>query len=97
MGENIIQELYEVILERYKKRPDGSYTASLFEEGEDKILKKVGEEAAEVIIATKNGSRDELVGETADLIYHLLVLLARYGLKPDDVLAELHHRRKAKK
>lgn len=98
MGEiEILRDLFEVILDRREKRPDGSYTAYLFEQGEDKILKKIGEEASEVIIAAKNGGGTELVGETADLIYHLLVLLAWHGLKPEDVLAELAARREKKK
>ena len=74
--------------------PAGSYTAALFSQGEDRILKKVGEESAEVIIAAKNGDRRELAGETADLLYHLLVLLAYRGLTPHDVFAELRRRRK---
>lgn len=95
--EQIIRELYEVILDRREKRPDGSYTAYLFEQGEDKILKKIGEEASEVIIAAKNGGGRELVNETADLIYHLLVLLAWHGLKPDDIMSELAARREKMK
>lgn len=94
---DIIRDLYEVILDRREKRPEGSYTAYLFERGEDKILKKIGEEAAEVIIAAKNGSRAELASEIADLVYHLLVLLARCGMTPDDVLAELAARREKKR
>ncbi|MCL6639679.1 MAG: phosphoribosyl-ATP diphosphatase [Firmicutes bacterium] len=97
MGEkDIIRELYEVILDRKERRPAGSYTACLFERGVDQILKKIGEEAAEVIIAAKSGSRAGLVSEAADLLYHLLVLLAAYGLTPDDVLAELAARREKK-
>lgn len=93
---DIIRELYEVIQERREKRPPNSYTTYLFEKGQDKILKKLGEEATEVIIAAKNGSRPELTAEVADLIYHLLVLLAWHGLHPDDVLAELSARRENK-
>ncbi|BAF60711.1 MAG: phosphoribosyl-ATP diphosphatase [Pelotomaculum sp.] len=97
MGEkDIIRDLYEVILDRRQKQPDGSYTAYLFEQGEDKILKKIGEEAAEVLIAAKNGGGAALVGEMADLVYHLLVLLAWHGLAPEDVLAELAARRQKK-
>lgn len=89
-----IQELYGIILNRREESESGSYTAYLFQQGEDKILKKVGEEAAEVIIAAKNGCRTALTGEVADLVYHLLVLLAWHGITPSDVLAELAARRK---
>ncbi len=91
--ESIIPDLYQVILERQQTRPEGSYTAYLFDKGIDKICKKVGEEAAEVIIAAKNRSREELVYESADLIYHLLVLLAEGGIKPAEVFNELAKRR----
>lgn len=93
---DLIQELYSVILDRRKNPQAGSYTAYLFEQGEDKILKKIGEEAAEVIIAAKNGSRPALTGEVADLVYHLLVLLAWHGIAPSDVLTELVIRRNRK-
>jgi len=93
---DIINELYRTILARREKRPDGSYTAYLFEQGGDKILKKIGEEASEVIIAAKNGSRDEIVAEAADLVYHLLVLLAWHDIEPGDVLDELAARRNKK-
>lgn len=90
---DILNELYRTILARREKRPAGSYTAYLFEQGGDKILKKIGEEASEVIIAAKNGSRDEIAAEAADLIYHLLVLLAWHDMEPGEVLAELAARR----
>lgn len=90
---DMIQELYGIILSRREKSQSGSYTSYLFEQGDDKILKKVGEEAAEVIIAAKNGCRTALTGEVADLVYHLLVLLAWHGITPADVLDELHARR----
>lgn len=89
----IIEELCRVIAERREKMPAGSYTTYLFEQGEDKILKKVGEEAAEVIIAAKNDSTKELAGEAADLLYHLLVLLCAKGLSLHEVLDELRVRR----
>jgi phosphoribosyl-ATP pyrophosphohydrolase/phosphoribosyl-AMP cyclohydrolase len=92
-GTDIISELYQIILERQQTLPEGSYTAYLFNKGIDKICKKVGEEAAEVIIAAKNRSREELVYESADLIYHLLVLLAEAGINSDEVLQELIKRR----
>jgi phosphoribosyl-ATP pyrophosphohydrolase len=94
---DILSELHRIILERAAERPDGSYTAYLFEQGEDKILKKIGEEASELIIAAKNGSSGEIVGEAADLVYHMLVLLAWHDMEPGDVLAELaaRHNNKA--
>ncbi|MCL6635259.1 MAG: phosphoribosyl-ATP diphosphatase [Peptococcaceae bacterium] len=89
----ILDELCRLIGERRETVPAGSYTAYLFRQGEDKILKKVGEEAAEVIIAAKNGGGRELAREAADLVFHLLVLLNLKGLALDDVLGELRERR----
>lgn len=90
---NILRELYQVILSRQQEMPEGSYTSYLFQEGIDKILKKVGEESAEVIIAAKNREKSEVVYETADLIYHLLVMMVEQGVGVGDVLAELRSRR----
>lgn len=90
---NILQELYQIILSRQQEMPEGSYTSYLFQEGIDKILKKVGEESAEVIIAAKNQEKSEVVYETADLIYHLLVMMVEQGVGVRDVLAELRSRR----
>jgi phosphoribosyl-ATP pyrophosphohydrolase/phosphoribosyl-AMP cyclohydrolase len=87
-------ELFAVIEERRRQRPAGSYTTYLFDQGIDKISKKIGEEAAEVIIAAKNGDPAPLAGEVADLWYHSLVLLAAAGLSPEDVLAVLRERRR---
>lgn len=92
-GAEILYEVYDVIADRYVKRPEGSYTTYLFNKGLDKILKKVGEEAAEVIIGAKNRNKAEVVYEVADLLYHLLVLLKEQDIKPDDVFAELGKRR----
>jgi phosphoribosyl-ATP pyrophosphohydrolase len=92
-GPGILYELYNVILDRQQKMPEGSYTTYLFTKGLDKILKKVGEENAEVIIASKNRSKDEVIYETSDLIYHLLVLLVEQGVSLDDIFAELKSRR----
>ena len=88
----IINKLESVIAEREKERPEGSYTTYLFEEGVDKILKKVGEEASEVIIAAKNRSKEELTWESADLLFHWLVLLREQGLPLDEVLKRLQDR-----
>jgi len=89
----IMQELYDVILDRTVNPKEGSYTNYLFEKGLDKILKKVGEEASEVIIAAKNKSKEEIRYEVADLFYHLMVLLVERGLELDDIYEELRGRR----
>ena len=89
----ILYELYEVICDRRQKMPAGSYTTYLFEKGLDKILKKVGEENAEVIIAAKNRSREELVYEASDLLYHLLVLLVEQDVSLENIFTELKARR----
>ena len=90
----ILQSLERLILEREKDRPEGAYTTYLFEKGVDKILKKVGEEASEVIIAAKNRDKEELKWEAADLLYHLQVLLVEQGLPLKEVLKTLEERHK---
>jgi len=97
----ILQELYEVIAQRKKDTclpsgtvPEGSYTAKLFKEGQDKILAKIEEESAEVIDAAKNKDNSEVVWETADLLYHLLVLLVDKNISLEEVAGELEKRRK---
>jgi phosphoribosyl-ATP pyrophosphohydrolase/phosphoribosyl-AMP cyclohydrolase len=92
-GPGILYELYDVIKGRQKEMPEGHYTTYLFDKGIDKILKKVGEESAEVIIASKNRVKSEVVYETSDLIYHLLVLLVEQGVELGDIFAELKSRR----
>src|SRR5215831_1787606 len=92
--EGVLQELYSVIEQRKEKRPDGSYTTYLFNSGLDKILKKVGEEATETIVAAKNSDSQRLVSETSDLLYHLLVLLVERGVTLDEITRELKERRK---
>lgn len=89
---DILNELERVIAERQAEMPEGAYTTYLFDEGVDKILKKVGEEASEVIIAAKNRDHEELKWEAADLLYHLLVLLREQALPLDDVLEVLRKR-----
>lgn len=81
--------LYRLLEERRAKRPEGSYTTYLFEKGLDKILKKVGEECTEVIIAAKDRDHKETVYELADLAYHVLVLMVEAGISLDEVRAEL--------
>ncbi len=88
----ILFELEQLIRNREKERPEGAYTTYLFEKGVDKILKKVGEEASEVIIAAKNRDAEELKWEAADLLYHLYVLLVEQGLPARDVLSVLNKR-----
>ncbi len=87
-----IRNDYETILARKEAQQEGSYTCYLFEQGLDKILKKVGEESTEMVIAAKNGVKDETVGEICDLIYHTLVMMANEGITPDDVDEELRKR-----
>jgi phosphoribosyl-ATP pyrophosphohydrolase/phosphoribosyl-AMP cyclohydrolase len=91
-----IERLIEVIKIRKAEMPEGSYTTYLFSKGLDKILKKIGEESAETIIAAKNQSKSELTLETADLLYHLLVLFVNEGLEVENVLAELERRAQKK-
>lgn len=90
---SIVEQLYEVIEERKSNPVEGSYTSYLFEKGIDKILKKVGEEATEVIIASKSNNKSEEVSEICDLIYHLMVLMVNQGIAIDDVAQELDKRR----
>jgi phosphoribosyl-ATP pyrophosphohydrolase/phosphoribosyl-AMP cyclohydrolase len=90
----ILLSLEKLIIEREKERPEGAYTTYLFEKGVDKILKKVGEEASEVIIAAKNRDKEELKWEAADLLYHLQVLLVEQGLPFKEVLKTLEERHK---
>ncbi|HZI60617.1 MAG TPA: bifunctional phosphoribosyl-AMP cyclohydrolase/phosphoribosyl-ATP diphosphatase HisIE [Pyrinomonadaceae bacterium] len=90
----VLTQLYKLIESRERERPEGSYTTYLFDQGIDKILKKVGEESAETIIAAKNGETKPLVSEVSDLIYHLLVLLVARGISLDQISEELVLRRK---
>ncbi len=91
---DLLHQLYELIQSRQRERPEGSYTTYLFDKGIDKILKKVGEESAETIIAAKNDDTKPLVAEVSDLIYHLLVLLVERGVSLDQIREELAQRRK---
>jgi phosphoribosyl-AMP cyclohydrolase / phosphoribosyl-ATP pyrophosphohydrolase len=95
--EGVLKELYAVIEQRKEQRPEGSYTTYLFNSGLDKILKKVGEESTETIVAAKNEDTGRLVSEAGDLIYHLLVLLVERGVTLDEVGQELKTRRTATK
>lgn len=88
----VLRELHTTIKSRRRERPAGSYTTYLFESGLDKILKKVGEEATETVIAAKNDDDGALVSETADLLYHLVVMLVERGVDLDEVGRELTRR-----
>ena len=87
-----MQMLYKTVISRKETREEGSYTCYLFDKGLDKILKKCGEECAEVIIAAKNDDNKELIMEISDLIYHLTVLMAQKVIKMEDLMAELDKR-----
>lgn len=87
-----LKGLYELLLQRNEERPQGSYTTYLFEKGLDKILKKVGEESTEVIIAGKAEDKKETIYEIADLAYHVLVLMVQMGISLEDVQKELASR-----
>lgn len=94
MAQQTLNELYEIIKNRKVQPKEGSYTNYLFDKGLDKILKKVGEEATEVVIAAKNEDPQELIYETADVLYHLLVLLAEKNIPYEAIEAELASRAK---
>ena len=90
---DLLNQLYDLVESRKRERPEGSYTTYLFNEGLDKILKKLGEESAETIIAAKNEDTTALVAEVSDLIYHLLVLLVERGISLHEIRQELAQRR----
>jgi len=93
-NEDVLKELYLSITDRKNNPREGSYTNYLFKEGIDKILKKVGEESAEVIIASKNESKEEMIYEISDLVYHVIVLMINQGVSIEDIKKELVKRRK---
>lgn len=95
--EGVLEDLYRLIEQRKEQRPEGSYTTYLFNSGLDKILKKVGEEATETVVAAKNADTGRLTSETADLLYHLMVLLVERGVELGDVIRELKDRRQPEK
>ncbi|MCD7927480.1 MAG: phosphoribosyl-ATP diphosphatase [Oscillospiraceae bacterium] len=90
--DSALEQLYQVVLDRQANPQEGSYTCYLFDQGIDKICKKVGEESAETIIAAKNGVQGDTVGEISDLLYHLVVLMADQGIPLQAVLDELERR-----
>lgn len=92
-----LDDLYKIIEDRKKSMPENSYVASLFNEGNDRIIQKVGEEATEAVIAAKNNNKSKLVSEVADLLFHILIMLVAYEIKPRQVLEEFDKRRKISK
>jgi phosphoribosyl-ATP pyrophosphohydrolase len=92
MKQDILQRLTETLAARKQASPESSYVAKLFSKGEDAILKKIGEEVTEVILASKAADKTHLVYETADLWFHCMVLLAHHGMSAEDVLNELARR-----
>lgn len=92
VGAEMLGQLQRIVEDRKENPEEGSYTNYLFDKGVDKIAKKAGEEAVELVIAAKNGDKEEIVGECADLFYHTLVLLANAGVKLSDVCTELKNR-----
>lgn len=91
-NQKVLYALYDIILDRKRNPKEGSYTNYLFDKGIDKILKKVGEEATETIIAAKNTDKNEIIYELSDLLYHLSVLLAEKQITWDDIFEELKKR-----
>ena len=89
---DILKELYATVESRKAEKAEGSDTCYLFEKGLDKILKKCGEECSEVIIAAKNGIKEDTIGEISDLLYHLVVMMSNEGITPEEVEAELARR-----
>jgi phosphoribosyl-ATP pyrophosphohydrolase len=92
MNDAILSQLADVIESRRGGDPEASYVARLLARGEDAVLKKVGEEATETVMACKDGSPDRIIAEAADLWFHCLIMLAHYRLRPEQVLAELERR-----
>lgn len=91
-ADQVLAEIADVLESRKGASPDSSYVAKLYSKGLDAILKKVGEEATETVMAAKDGDKDHIIYEVADLWFHSMVLLAQQNLRPDDVLAELARR-----
>ncbi|THB67092.1 MAG: phosphoribosyl-ATP diphosphatase [Gammaproteobacteria bacterium] len=92
MSEEILKQLSEILEQRKGADPESSYVAKLYSKGIDTILKKVGEEAAETIIAAKDGEKSQIIYETADLLFHVMVMLSHFDLSYEDITAELGRR-----
>lgn len=95
-GYMTLEELYKIIEDRKRKMPENSYVASLFKKDKDSIIQKIGEESTELIIAAKGKSRQRIISETADLIFHLLVFLSSLNISLEDINQELKARNKNK-
>ena len=91
---HVIKELYNIISDRKENPTKGSYTSSLYQAGENDFLKKIGEEATEIVMAAKDDAKDEVIYETADFIYHLLVVLVYHDISLSEIVEELENRRK---
>ncbi|WP_338097026.1 phosphoribosyl-ATP diphosphatase [Methanolapillus ohkumae] len=93
---SILSQIYQIIEDRSKTQPEGSYVCALLNDkkGINKILEKVGEEATETILAAKDGKRNEIIYETSDLLFHLMVMLFECGVTPEEIAAELYRRHK---
>ena len=89
---DVWKQLYQVVQDRKTSPQEGSYTCYLFEKGVDKIAKKTGEEAVELVIASKNEDKGEVIGEAADFLYHMMVLMAERGVTWEDITQELSQR-----
>lgn len=91
---SVLNEIYEIIEERSKTQPENSYVCALLNDpkGINKVLEKVGEEATETVLAVKDGNKEEIIYETSDLLFHLMVMLFECGVTPDDISAELYRR-----
>ncbi len=92
MTDTVLEKLNQVLKQRKNADPDSSYVATLYAKGLDSILKKIGEEATETILAAKSGNKDDIIHETADLWFHCLVMLADQGVEPELILKELESR-----
>ena len=88
----IINKIYQIIIDRKKQKKENSYTSFLLEEGEDKILRKIAEESTEVIFASKNNKKEEIIHEIADVWFHLLVLMGYKNITPENIYLELLRR-----
>ena len=92
ISSTMFEQVYEIILERKQSSPENSYVASLIDKGTDSILKKIGEESAEVILAAKNENRKEQIHEITDLWFHMLVLMGQQGITLNEISQELEDR-----
>lgn len=89
---NVMEQVYETIVERKAEKKEGSYTCYLFEKGLDKILKKCGEECTEMVIAAKNNDKEETIYEISDLVYHTMVMMVNQGITVEEITEELKRR-----